>query len=71
MGTHSRAFNHIFGLAQQKLRNTFGMELAELPSRAGIDQENNNEEENEARKATGTRKKGLFFCFFVFFFPNL
>lgn len=53
-----RAFNYIFDLAQQKLRNTFGMELAELPSRAGLDQENNIEEENEARIATGARKKG-------------
>ena len=58
MGTHTRAFNRIFELAQKKLRNTFGMELAELPSRAGLDQENNDDEENEARKATGTRKKG-------------
>ena len=58
MGPHARAFNHVFQVAQQKLRNTFGMELVELPSRAGLDQENNNEEDNEARKATGTRKKG-------------
>jgi len=58
MGTKTRAFNRIFELAQRKLRNTFGMELAELPSRAGLDQENNNDEENEARKATGTKKKG-------------
>ena len=57
MGPHARAFNHVFQVAQQKLRNTFGMELAELPSRAGLDQENN-EEENEARKATGAKKKG-------------
>ena len=59
MGTKTRAFNRVFELAQQKLRNTFGMELAELPSRAGLDQENN-DEENEARKATGARKKSLF-----------
>ena len=65
MGTQTRAFNRIFATAQQKFRNTFGMELAELPSRAGLDQENDNEEENEARKATGTKKKGLFF--FAFF----
>ena len=64
MGTHTRAFNRIFELAQKKLRNTFGMELAELPSRAGLDQENNNEEENEARKATGTKKKGWLVDFF-------
>lgn len=72
MGTKTRAFNRVFELAQQKLRNTFGMELAELPSRAGLDQENN-DEENEARKATGARKKGLF-SFFSFgcirFFRN-
>ena len=63
IGTKARAFNRVFQLAQQKLRNTFGMELAELPSRAGLDQENNNEEENEARKATGSRKKGLFLIY--------
>jgi hypothetical protein len=59
MGPNTRAFNRVYDLAQQKLRNTFGMELAELPSRAGLDQENNNEEENEARRATGVKKKGL------------
>ncbi|KAF8814581.1 MAGE-domain-containing protein [Phlegmacium glaucopus] len=57
MGTNTRAFNHVFELAQQKLRDTFGMELAELSSRAGLERENNDEEENEARKATGVRKK--------------
>jgi hypothetical protein len=69
MGTNTRAFNRVFDLAQRKLRNTFGMELAELPSRAGIDQ-NNNEEENEARKATGARKKGSFFFGMRFFDIN-
>ena len=64
MGSQTRAFNRIFELAQKKLRHTFGMELAELPSRAGLDQENNNEEEIEARKATGARKKGWFLPFF-------
>lgn len=59
MGINTRAFNRVFELAQHKLRNTFGMELAELPSRAGLEQENN-EEENEARKATGAKKKGFF-----------
>ena len=68
LGTYSRAFNRIFDLAQKKLRHTFGMELAELPSRAGLDHQNNDDEENEARKATGTRKKGLFlFHFFSVF----
>ena len=61
MGSNTRAFNQVFQLAQQKLRNTFGMELAELPSRAGLEQENNNEEDNEARRATGVKKRGWFF----------
>ena len=67
MGIKTRAFNRVFELAQRKLRNTFGMELAELPSRAGLDQENNNEEENEARKATGTKKRGSFFYYYYCF----
>jgi len=66
MGINTRAFNHIFELAQQNLRNTFGMELAELPSRAGLEQENVDEEENEARKATGVKKKGGFFLDIIF-----
>ena len=61
MGTKTRAFNRVFELARKKLRNTFGMELVELPSRAGLDQENNNEEENEARMAIGARRRGSFF----------
>ena len=47
------------------------MELAELPSRAGLDQENNNEEENEARKATGTKKRGSFFILLLFLNINI
>ena len=62
MGTKTRAFNHIFELAQRKLRNTYGTELAELPSRAGLDQEND-EEENEARKVTGTKTEVSFSSF--------
>lgn len=44
------------------------MELVELPSRAGLEQESNvvngNEDElNEARRATGVKKKcNLIFC---------
>ena len=57
----SRAFNSVFLAAQEKLRKVFGMELIEIPSRAGMDQENNtngNEEElAEARRATGVKKK--------------
>ena len=63
MGPQTRAFNRVFDIAQKKLRNTFGMELTELPSRAGLDRENNNEEENEARRATGSRKKCIVFFF--------
>lgn len=41
------------------LRNTFGMELVELPSRAAFDKDNNPEDDlDEARKATGMKKKG-------------
>ena len=57
----SRAFNSVFLAAQEKLRKVFGMELVEIPSRAGLDQDNNangNEEElAEARRATGVKKK--------------
>ncbi|KIJ91541.1 hypothetical protein K443DRAFT_685927, partial [Laccaria amethystina LaAM-08-1] len=59
----SRAFNSVFLAAQEKLRNVFGMELVEIPSRAGLDQDNNangNEEElAEARRATGVKKKSV------------
>ncbi|KIJ90175.1 hypothetical protein K443DRAFT_686926 [Laccaria amethystina LaAM-08-1] len=59
----SRAFNSVFLAAQEKLRKVFGMELVEIPSRAGLDQENNtngNEEElAEARRATGVKKKSV------------
>ncbi|KAF8151613.1 MAGE family-domain-containing protein [Crassisporium funariophilum] len=58
MGSNARAFNRVFEMAQEKLRNTFGMEMVELPSRAGLDQDHENEEDNnEARKATGIKKK--------------
>ncbi|KAF9552820.1 MAGE-domain-containing protein [Agrocybe pediades] len=55
LGTSSRAFNHILELAQQKLRNTFGMELVELPSRAAL--ENGADEEGSKETATGMKKK--------------
>jgi hypothetical protein len=57
LGANSRAFNAIFDLAQNKLRNTFGLELVELPSRATLGQGDANED-NEARAATGMKKKG-------------
>lgn len=59
----SRAFNSVFLAAQEKLRKVFGMELVEIPSRAGLDQDNNtngNEEDlAEARRATGVKKKSV------------
>ncbi|KIJ90130.1 hypothetical protein K443DRAFT_686945 [Laccaria amethystina LaAM-08-1] len=37
----SLAFNGVFLAAQEKLRKVFGRELVEIPSRAGLDQDNN------------------------------
>ena len=50
----------VLDCAQDILQKTFGMELAELPSRAGLDADTNeaDDELNEARKATGMKKKG-------------
>lgn len=62
LGSNTRAFNHVFEIAQELLRNTFGMELVELQSRAGLEQDTNlnatQDDLNEARKATGIKKKG-------------
>lgn len=61
MGSSSRSFGTVFEMAQKTLRKTFGMELVELRSRAEIHAEGNataaNEELDEARKATGVKKK--------------
>lgn len=61
LGSNTRAFNHVFEIAQELLRNTFGMELVELQSRAGLEQDTNlnatQDDLNEARKATGIKKK--------------
>ena len=61
LGSNSRSFSRVFDCAQDILQKTFGMELAELPSRAGLDADTNeaDDELNEARKATGMKKKGL------------
>ncbi|KIJ89883.1 hypothetical protein K443DRAFT_15725 [Laccaria amethystina LaAM-08-1] len=46
----SLAFNGVFLAAQEKLRKVFGRELVEIPSRAGLDQDNNtNGNEERAR----------------------
>ncbi|KAF8876784.1 MAGE family-domain-containing protein [Gymnopilus junonius] len=57
LGSNSRVFNQVFAEAQQKLKSTFGMELAELPTRAGLDQDGAEEGPNEAQLATGVKKK--------------
>lgn len=50
-------------MTQKILRKTFGMELVELRSRAEIHAEVNanaaNDDLEEARKATGVKKKGV------------
>ncbi|TFK67294.1 hypothetical protein BDN72DRAFT_770853, partial [Pluteus cervinus] len=52
-----RLFNRIFERAQHILQHTFGMELVEIQTRAGLDQEMNgvNDELDETRKATGVK----------------
>jgi hypothetical protein len=62
LGPNTRAFNHVYEAAQEILRNTFGMELVELQTRAGLEQDASlnatQDDLNEARKATGIKKKG-------------
>jgi melanoma-associated antigen len=59
LGSNSRSFNVVFSEAQKILRNVFGMELAELKSKAELFDEG---QTNEADKATG-KKKGIFSAF--------
>jgi len=59
LGTNSRSFNVVFALAQQKLRDAFGMEMVELPSRAGLEQDAALEDgSQENRPTTGIKKRG-------------
>jgi hypothetical protein len=61
LGQRARAFNTIFATAQQKLKATFGMELVELPSRSGLEQENTYDAQSQdAPVPTGIKKRGLF-----------
>ena len=62
LGGNGRLFNRVFDLANRSLKKTFGMELAELLTRANLiqDQGNADDDLDEARKATGIRKKGSF-----------
>ncbi|KZT30154.1 hypothetical protein NEOLEDRAFT_1127013, partial [Neolentinus lepideus HHB14362 ss-1] len=55
MGSNTRSFNSVMEQAQMILRKTFGMELVELRSRAGLGQEENDDADGEER--TGLKKK--------------
>ncbi|KAF8639276.1 hypothetical protein AX16_010348 [Volvariella volvacea WC 439] len=61
MGAHSRGFNAVLEKARKILLYTFGYEIVELPSRAGIEQTQNpnanNDELEEGRNAAGMKKK--------------
>ncbi|KAJ7261310.1 MAGE family-domain-containing protein [Mycena haematopus] len=63
LGSNGRAFNRVLTMAQQILRNTFGMELVELRSRAELDKDTaapgtqNQDDLEEARKATAVKKR--------------
>ncbi|KAJ3502318.1 hypothetical protein NMY22_g18623 [Coprinellus aureogranulatus] len=39
LAPHNRLFKRVFDAAQEKLRDTFGMELVELPTRAGLEKQ--------------------------------
>ncbi len=62
LGPNTRLFNRVFARANQLLSKTFGMQLVELPTRANISQDQNGADDDleEARQATGIRKKGSF-----------
>ncbi|THV02609.1 MAGE-domain-containing protein, partial [Dendrothele bispora CBS 962.96] len=60
MGSNSRSFFRVLEIAQGILRQTFGMELVELQSKAAFDKERagiDEEQLEESRKATATKKK--------------
>lgn len=53
-------------MAQQKLRDSFGMELIELPSRTELEQESGPATQTQTQTqdgplATGIKKRGLFY----------
>ena len=58
MGDNTRQFNKVFEGAQRKLREVFGMELAELMSRAEREQQQTKVGENGDENSTGIKKKG-------------
>ncbi|KAJ7621120.1 MAGE family-domain-containing protein [Roridomyces roridus] len=62
LGSNTRTFMRVFAAAQEILRDTLGMELVELRSRAELDKEQtntnaNNDDLENARKATGVKQK--------------
>ncbi|KAH8827382.1 MAGE-domain-containing protein [Flagelloscypha sp. PMI_526] len=59
MGKHTRDFNQVFSLAQQKLRKTFGMELVELKHKGALANEDSTRGQSTAEKdaENGGRKK--------------
>jgi hypothetical protein len=64
LGSSARSFNTVLEHAQKILRKTFGMELVELRSRAEIQVDGNangnkDDDLEEARNATGVKKKGI------------
>lgn len=59
MGDKTRQFSRVLEKAQETLQNTFGMELAELMSRAEREQQQNGTEDGqEENNSTGLKKKG-------------
>jgi hypothetical protein len=72
LGANKRSFNEVLANAQDILKKTFGMELVELKSRAAEEEDGekrknaNDEELEEARNATGIKKRGACFCSFTF-----
>lgn len=60
MEGNTRAFPHVFALAQKSLHSAFGLELVELMSRAEREKEQNDTNGAVGEEmGTGVRKKGL------------
>ncbi|EED83309.1 predicted protein [Postia placenta Mad-698-R] len=58
LGSSTRMFNVVLGRAQEILRQTFGMDLVELQSRAGLERETGDKDKDaELLKATGVKKR--------------
>ncbi|KAL1744729.1 MAGE family-domain-containing protein [Schizophyllum fasciatum] len=60
LGGSARQFGAVLAIAQRILRDTFGMELVELPSKAALEKEAGADKDadlEEAQKATGVKKR--------------